>query len=175
MKAFDPALASPFRVDWLVPLDAISQDDYTRAIAEKAEPILRAARFIHAHQGAEPTDMEIRVWVESANAPACVSITWEPGFHAFGFHLLDESLRERLATIVFTELPCIDGGASDQQADDILRAALAAIRDAEERSTPSEIAARVREGVREAGGAGEKSVRVPVVDASARFDHGVEP
>lgn len=167
MKAFDPTLASPFRVDWLVPLDATTQDDYTRAIAEKAEPILRAARFIHTHQGATPTDIEIRIWVEAANAPACVSITWEPGYHAFGFHLLDESLRERIAAIIFTQLPCIDGDASEHQADDILRAAITAIRDAEDHATPSELAARVRDA--------EKSVRVAVVDAAARFDHGVEP
>ena len=172
MKAFDPTLASPFRVDWLVPLDATTQDDYTRAIAEKAEPILRAARYIHAQQqGDAPTDIEIRLWIEAATAPGCVSITWEPGYHAFGFHLLDETLRERIAAIVFTQLPCIDGDASDAQADDILRAALSAIRDAEARATPAELAARVRDGVREA----EKTVRVPVVDAAARFDHGVEP
>lgn len=167
MKAFDPALASPFRVDWLTPLDAGTQDDYTRAIAEKAEPILRAARFIHAHQGQDPTDMEIRIWIEAAIAPGCVSITWEPGYQAFGFHLLDDSLRERLAAIVFHDLPCIDGHASDQQANDILRAAMTAIRDAEARATPPELAARIREA--------EKSVRVPVVDASARYDHGVDP
>lgn len=167
MKAFEPALASPFRIDWLVPLDATTQDDHTRAIAEKATPILRAARFLHAHQGDEPTDMEIRVWVEAANAPGCVSITWEPGYHAFGFHLLDETLRERIATIVFRDLPCIAGETSHQQADDILRAALTAIREAEERATPTELAARVREA--------EKNVRVPVIDASAPFDHGVEP
>lgn len=167
MKANDPALASPFRVDWLLPLDATTQDDYTRAIAEKAEPILRAARFIHTHQGAQPTDIEIRIWIEAANTPACVSTTWEPGYHAFAFHLLDETLRERIATIVFHDLPCIDGEASDAQADDILRAALAVLRDAEERSTP-ELAARARDAT-------EKTVRVPIADAAARFDHGIEP
>ncbi|HET6405566.1 MAG TPA: hypothetical protein VFH78_13055 [Candidatus Thermoplasmatota archaeon] len=163
---FDPALASPFRVDWLVPLDSVTQDDYTRAIAEKAEAILRSARFIASHQGATPTDMEVRVWIEAATSPACVSVTWEPGFHAFGFHLLDESLRERLGAIVFREFPCIDGDTSDQQADDILRAALSAIREAEERATPAELAERVR--------ASEKTVRVPVVEPRS-FDHGVEP
>jgi len=165
VKAFDPALASPFRVDWLVPLDRVTQDDYTRAIAEKAEAILRSARFIAFHQTATPTDVEVRVWIEAATAPGCVSITWEPGFHAFGFHLLDESLRERLAAVVFHDLPCIDGEASDQQADDILRAALAAVREAEERAPPHELAERVR--------AAEKSVRVPVVERNV--DPGVEP
>ena len=167
VKPFDPALASPFRVDWLVPLDATTKDDYTRAVSEKAEAILRSARFIAQHQGDAPTDMEVRVWIEAAIAPGCVSITWEPGIRAFGFHLLDDSLKERLAAIVFDDLPCVDGVASDEQADDILRAALAAIRDAEARATPPELAARVREG--------ERSRRVPVVDAAAEFDHGIEP
>lgn len=167
MKAFDPALASSFRIDWLVPLDETTKDDYTRAVAEKAEAILRSARFIALHQGATPTDVEVRVWVEAAIAPGCVSVTWEPGFRAFGFHLLDESLRERLAAVVFHELPCIDGNASDEQADAILRAALAAVRDAEERATPADLAERVR--------AAEKSVRVPVVETRQPFEHGVDP
>lgn len=167
MKSFDPGLASPFRVDWLVPLDEVTKDDYTRAIAEKAAAILRSARFIASHQGDAPTDMEVRVWVEAATSPGCVSITWEPGFHAFGFHLLDDSLRERLGAIVFREFPCIDGDASDQQADDILRAALAAIREAEEREMPSQLAERVRTAT--------KTVRVPVVETTASFDHGVDP
>lgn len=165
MKAFDPSLASPFRIEWLTPLDATTQDDYSRGIAEKADVLLRSAQFIAQHQTAQPTDMEIRVWIEAATSPACVSITWEPGFQAFGFHLLDETLRERLACIVFRDHPCIDAEASDAQADDILRAALAAIRDAEERADAATLAGRVRDA--------EKSVRVTVVDASV--DTGVEP
>lgn len=165
MKAFDPSLASPFRIEWLTPLDATTQDDYSRGVAEKADVLLRSAQFIGQHQTATPTDMEVRVWIEAATSPACVSITWEPGFQAFGFHLLDETLRERLACIVFRDYPCIDAEASDAQADDILRAALAAIRDAEERADAGSLAERVRDATR--------SVRVPVVDASV--DTGVEP
>lgn len=151
MKAFDPALASPFRVDWLAPLDQVSQDDYTRAIAEKAEAILRGARFVMEQQEGTHTDIEIRVWVEAAIAPGCVSITWEPGVRAFGFHLLDDSLRDRLAAIVFRDLPCVDGVASDQQAEQILRAALAAIREAEE----------------------EPTIRIPVLEGPV--DPGIDP
>lgn len=153
MQPFDPALASPFRVEWLVESDEVTQDDLSRAVAEKAEAILRSARFIAAHQGAEPTDIEVRVWIEAANGPACVSITWEPGFHAFGFHLLDETLRERLACIVFTELPCISAEVSDEQADEVLRAALEAIREAEAEEPAT--------------------IRIPIVETTA-VDPGVE-
>lgn len=164
MKAFDPSLASPFRLDWLVPMDALTGDDYTRAVAEKAEAILRSARFVAEHQTATPTDIEVRVWVEAATAPGCVSVTWEPGFHAFGFHLLDETLKERLACIVFRDYPCLDGEASDAQADDILRAAFAAVREGEERDART-LADRLREA--------ERSVRVPVIDPT--IDSGIEP
>jgi hypothetical protein len=163
VKAFDASLASPFRIEWLTPLDATTKDDFSRAVAEKAEAILRSARFISQHQGATPVDMEIRIWVEAATAPGCVSITWEPGFHAFAFHLLDETLKERLACVVFADFPCIDADASDQQTDDILRAALKAIREAEDRDVGA-----LAESVRNA-----KSVRVPVLDP--KVDSGVEP
>lgn len=164
MKPFDPALASPFRVDWLVPLDAVTQDDFTRAISEKAEAILRSARFIAQHQTANPTDMEVRVWIEAAQAPGCVSITWEPGFHAFGFHLLDDSLKERLAAIVFRDFPCIDGNASDEQADEILRAALAAISEAE---ADDELVTRPSRAI-----GADKTVRVSIVEGNV--ETGVE-
>lgn len=150
MKPLDPALASPFRIEWLVETDALLQDDYGRAIAEKAEAILRAARFLQEQRGATPTDMEIRVWVEAAMAPGCVSITWEPGFQAFGFHLLDETLKERVAVIVFRDLPCVDADASDGQIADIL-ATLAAMA-----ASPS-----------------ANTVRVPVVERRP-VDPGVE-
>ena len=164
MKAFDPSLASPFRLEWLVPMDALTMDDYSRAVAEKAEAILRSARFIAGHQTATPTDIEVRVWVEAATAPGCVSITWEPGFHAFGFHLLDETLKERLACIVFRDHPCIDAEASDAQADDILRAAFSSLRDGEARDATA-MADRMREA--------ERTVRIPVVDHTV--DPGIEP
>lgn len=151
MKPFDPALASPFHMEWLVPADQVSQDDLTRAVAEKAEAILRSARFIGQHQQGDRTDMEVRVWIEAAHGPACVSITWEPGYHAFGFHVLDESLRERLACVVFHELPCIRAETSASQAESILRATLAAIREAE-----------------------EDTVRVPVIETTRR-DVGIDP
>lgn len=154
MRSFDPALASPFRIEWLVDADRVMQDDYTRAVAEKAEAVLRSARFIEEHQQGEPTDVEVRVWVEAASGPACLSITWEPGAQAFGFHLLDETLRERLACVVFRDLPCVDVDASELQAEAILRATLEAIREAEE-SEPV------------------RTIRVPVVEATP-VDSGVE-
>lgn len=141
-KPIDPTLASPFRVDWFVPMDETSADDFTRAIAEKAATILRSARFIGMHAQMQDTDMEIRVWVEAAAANACVSITWEPGMSKFGFHLLDESLRERLACVVFEKLPCIDADSSLGQADALVDAALSALR---EQGSIEERAARVRE------------------------------
>lgn len=164
VKPFDPALASPFHVEWLVPMDATTQDDYARAIAEKATAILRGARFVETERD-ESADAEVRVWVEAATAPGCVSITWEPGASAFGFHLLDETLRERLACIVFEDHPCVGAEESEDQVEQILRAALDAIRDAEGRAEASELAARVREAT--------KSLRIPVQEGPV--DPGVEP
>ena len=122
MTRIDPTLASLFRMDWLVPLDATSEDDYTRAVAEKAGVMLESARFMATQE--TPRDMEVRVWVEAACSNACVSITWEPGVQRFGFYLLDESLQERLACVMFDELPCVDAVESEAQADRILAAAL---------------------------------------------------
>lgn len=117
---FDPTLASPFRLEWLVEADRVMQDDLARAIAEKAEAILRAARFVGSQR--DESDVEVRVWIEGAAGPGCVSVTWEPGARAFGFHVLDESLRERLACIVFRDLPSVSAEASDAQVADILAA-----------------------------------------------------
>lgn len=164
VKVFDPSLASPFRIEWLVPLDATTEDDYTRAVAEKATQLLRAARFMAAEQGAEPVDLEIRMWVEAAVAAGCVSITFEPGQQAFAFHLLDESLRERLAVIVFDDLPCVDADASIGQEDAILRAALESVRAAEERDA-LDMAARFREATRPKAATTEPVVRLRVKDA----------
>ena len=166
MKAFDPSLASPFRIEWLTPLDAVTQDDYSRAIAEKAEPILRAARFIHAHQGKERTDMEIRVWVEAAVGSACVSVTWEPGPQRYGFHLLDETLRDRLACIVFHALPCVDAEESLQQADRVLDAALFAMTDARGADLEA-IADAIRNAKHDLG---TDYVRVPVKEVETTKD-----
>lgn len=149
MRAFDPALSSPFRIEWLVPLEPGEEDDFGRAVAEKAEPVLRAARFLAEQANAQGVDLEIRVWVQAARASACLSITWEPGAQAFGFHLLDESLRERLAVVVFEDLPCVDAEESLGQADHVLEAALASLVEA------------------------RGSVRVPVVERAV--DSGVEP
>lgn len=154
-------MASTFHVDWLVPLDATTEDDYTRAIAEKADVLLQSARFM-AIQGAGPmaqgpgVDLEVRVWVEAAISNACVSITWEPGPRRFGFHLLDESLTERIGCIVFHELPCLDGEMSLTQADQILDAALFALS-----ATHGRDVDEVADAVRAAKG----SVRVTVRDA----------
>jgi hypothetical protein len=120
----EAAMASLFRVEWLADLDETTQDDYTRAIAEKADVLLRSARFMGEQQLAGPHDVEVRVWVEAALGNACVSITWEPGPQRFGIHLLDETLTERLGCVVFDDLPCVDASESRSQADLVLRAAL---------------------------------------------------
>lgn len=138
----DPARTGMFRVDWLVPLDATTQDDYSRAIAEKAAALLRSAEFVSAQQLAGPHDVEVRVWVEAAVANGCVSITWEPGEEKFGFHLLDESLKERLGCVVFEGVPCVDGGESLEQADLILDAAMRAVLASDDAES---VAARVRD------------------------------
>lgn len=166
VKAFDPALASPFRMEWLVPLDSVTQDDYTRAVAEKAETILRSARFVEMNHQATGADMEIRLWVEAASGSACVSVTWEPGQARFGFHLLDETLRERLGCVVFEEVPSVTAEASVSQADLILEAAMRAVLEAERHADATELAERVRHAT--------KTRRVPVAEGPAA-DSGVEP
>jgi hypothetical protein len=125
----EPAMASLFRVEWLTDLDETTQDDYTRAVAEKADVLLRSARFMSEQHLAGPHDVEVRVWVEAALGNACVSVTWEPGPQRFGFHLLDESLTERIACVVFDDLPCVDASESRSQADLFLRAALRALEE----------------------------------------------
>lgn len=155
MKAFDSTLAGAFRMDWLVPLDRVSADDYERAVAEKADVLLRAARFIDMQQVGAPNDVEVRVWVEAAGGPACVSVTWEPGPGVYGFHLLDETLKERLGCIVFDDVPCVTADASRGQVDRVLDAAIRALVEATSRS--GEIPAWA-EDVRHAMDA----VRVPV-------------
>jgi hypothetical protein len=121
MTRIDPARASLFRMEWLVPLDTTTEDDLTRAVAEKASVIIDSALFMTRQE--TPRDMEVRVWVEAACASGCVSITWEPGSQRFGFHLLDETLHERLACIVFDALPCVDAVESVAQAGLVLEAA----------------------------------------------------
>jgi hypothetical protein len=116
----DPTLSSLFRMEWLAALDATTRDDHTRAVAERAEAILRGALFVQENRGA--ADVEVRVWVEGACGSACVSITWEPGPARFGVHLLDESLRERLACVVFETLPCVTASQSASQLDSLLEA-----------------------------------------------------
>lgn len=122
MKRLDPILASPFHLEWLEELDATTQDDFARAVAEKAEAILRSARFMSALRAEDPTDLEVRLWVEGACGSACVSITWEPGPARFAFHLLDETLRERLACVVFDAFPCVRAAESRGQAAALLDA-----------------------------------------------------
>lgn len=120
---YDPALASPFRMDWLVDdIDKTSRDDLTRAIAEKAASILRSARFVGMHAQHQDTDIEVRVWVEAAAMNACVSVTWEPGAGRYGFHLLDDTLRERLACVVFENVPSLDADGSASQVGTVVDA-----------------------------------------------------
>lgn len=154
----DPTLASPFRVQWLVPLDALAQDDLTRAVAEKADTILRSAQFLGLQRETAGADLEIRVWVEGAQGPACVAITWEPGVARFAFHLLDETLRERIAVVVFDAIRCVDAGESVAQADRLLDAALEALAHAPAGSEAREWLERIREA--------RSSVRVPVEDGA---------
>lgn len=149
-------LTSPFRMEWLVPLDATTEDDYSRAVAEKAEAILRSAQFLGIQQETLGVDMEVRVWVEAACGSGCVSVTWEPGVQRFGFHLLDESLRERMACIVFEKLPCVDAVESEAQADKVLDAAIEALRQAKEHADVQALADKVRHV--------QGAVRVPVVE-----------
>jgi hypothetical protein len=52
-----------------------------------------------------------------------VSVTWEPGAERFGFHLLDETLHERLACVVFDALPSVDAVESEAQFARVLEAA----------------------------------------------------
>lgn len=149
-------MASTFHLDWLVPVDKTTRDDHERAVAEKSEVILRSAQFLGIQNETTGTDLEVRVWVEAAIANACVSITWEPGEAKFGFYLLDESLRERLACVVFDAVPSIEGEASLEQADRILDAALAAIREMPEEVDAHEKLMRVRDALN------PPSVRVPI-------------
>src|SRR5581483_3418624 len=139
----DAALASPFHLDWLVDVDDVTEDDYARAVAEKADVLLRSAQFLDVQRLASQADVEVRVWVEAACGPACVSITYEPGIQRHGFHLLDETLRERLACVVFEDMPCVDGEQSEAQADEILAAAIRAMREAQQRGLPLEEIARM--------------------------------
>lgn len=162
-NSYDPTLSSAFRMEWLVPIEGALADDFERAVAEKAASLLRSARFIGMHADHQGVDMEVRVWVEAAASNACVSITWEPGVGRFGFHLLDEALKERLACIVFEKLPCVDAQESVAQEDRILAAALEALR---EGRTMEEKAQLAREAT--------KARRVEV--RSARdVDLGVDP
>lgn len=161
VKRLDPAMASMFHMDWLVPLDATTEDDYTRAVSEKAEVLLQSAKFMSERFVESQVDMEVRVWVEAACGNACVSVTWEPGAQRFGFHLLDESLRERLACVVFHALPCVDAEESLQQADRILDAALFALSATHGRDL-DEVAEAIR--------ASETFVRVEVQDPAREHE-----
>lgn len=143
MTRVDAGMAGTFHMDWLVPLDRTTEDDYARAVAEKAHALLASARFMDAQRAGAPVDLEVRVWVEAACGSACVSITYEPGIQKYGFHLLDETLRERLGCVVFDEVPCVDAEASLAQADAVLDAALFALVDAKDRD-PAALADAVR-------------------------------
>ncbi|MEA3198925.1 MAG: hypothetical protein QOE90_353 [Thermoplasmata archaeon] len=157
MKAFDARTAAPFRLDWIESLDATTRDDYARAIAEKADVLLRGAQFLDLQRDTAQTEVEVRVWVEAACGSACVSITWEPRPGRYGFYLLDETLRERLACVVFEGVPCVDAPESAEQADRVLAAALKAMRDAQRAGEgPAAWADAVRDS--------ERPFRVPVQD-----------
>ena len=159
-KAFDSAMSSPFHVEWLVAMDDTSADDYARAVAEKAEVLLHSARFIDLQRVGGQADLEVRVWVEAACGNACVSITYEPGPGLYGFHVLDETLRERLGCVVFDAVPCVTARESVDQADRLLDAALEALAEAQAREKSATAWADEMRHAR-------KSVRVPVKDAKA--------
>ena len=126
---------SLFRMEWLVPVDSRSQVVLTRAVAEKADAILRGAQFV-----GDASDHEVRVWVDGAAESACLSIVFEPGARAHGFYLLDESLTERLACVVFEDLRCIGAEESERQLD----ALLDAVRRASPTAPAAEPTVRVR-------------------------------
>lgn len=108
---------SQFHLEWLVPVAPTEADDHARAVADKADALLRAAAFIDGD-----ATHEVRVWIEAACESACVSVTFEPGARAYAFHVLDESLQERLACVVFDDLPCVGAQESSGQLGSILDA-----------------------------------------------------
>lgn len=166
LKDFDPTLSGAFHMDWLVALDETTADDLSRAVAEKADVLLRAARFIDMQHLSGGHDVEVRVWVEAARGAACVSVTWEPGPGLYGFHLLDETLKERLGCVVFHDVPCVDAQESAGQADKVLDAALRAVMEAAGRRDADlpAWADDVRHAVR--------AVRVPVKEGPLAEDGG---
>ncbi len=98
-----------FELDWLVPLP--DGDAYMAAIAGKAQALLSAVRYVeNAHHAGH--DSEVRVWLNPDAVGGCITVAWEPGLAKFGIHLLDESLRERLACIVLHDVPCVDASAT---------------------------------------------------------------
>ncbi|GEM_PF-4490486 len=167
MKAFDERFASPFRVDWIAAVGAPAEDDYARAVAEKADVLLRSAAFLDLQRATAGADLEVRVWIEAACGSACVSVTWEPGARRHGFYLLDETLRERLGCVVFDGVPCVDAAESQAQGDRILGAALRAMREAHQAGAPAEA---WKGAIEEA----TSSVRVPVSEGTD-VDLGVDP
>ena len=167
MKPFDSTVAHAFRMDWIAPMDRVNQDDYSRAVAEKAEVLLRSAQFLDLQRGTGATDLEVRVWIEAACGPACVSITFEPGAKRHGFYLLDETLRERLGCIVFEGIACVDASQSEAQGARILDEAIRALRASQRAGFgPIDWAAAMRDH--------EQSIRVPVLDGP-RPDGRIEP
>ncbi len=118
-------------VQWLVATDPDFVAQTERAIRAKAPAILRAAAFVSA-ENKEGHDAEARVWAGAV----CVSVTWEPGAASYGFHVLDETLRERLACILFPGVPCVDSEGSAREVEVMLDALRATI-------TPTDGAMRV--------------------------------
>lgn len=111
----DPDLASAFRVDWLEDLTRNEREDVERAVAEKAGVVVKSAR--HAREIYEDTgaEIEIKVWLETGIAPACVTVHWEARLGKHYALVMDPTGRERLAALVFERLPTVTGAEAEAE------------------------------------------------------------
>lgn len=121
MQSFttDAFLKSPLKVEWLAEeLSTTEQDELERAVAEKAVHILECARFTAQLYERDRTELEARVWLETAVAPAFVTVQVEPRSGKHYFLLMDCQGRERLGAIVFRDVPSVT--AKDARAETTL-------------------------------------------------------
>lgn len=117
VSPFDSAayLASPLRVDWLVGLAPREREDYERAISEKAVAVLHSARFTWLLHEANATEVETKVWLETALNPGYVAVHYEARLRKHYFLLMDASGRERLAALVFGAVPSVTGAEAEAE------------------------------------------------------------
>lgn len=110
MRAFesDEYLKSGFRVEWLDPEAGTTvRDDLERAVAEKATHVLRAAKAAHEAFHEDGTELEVRVWLETATWPAFVQVQVDPRRGKHYFIVMDAQGSERLAAVVFDRVPSL--------------------------------------------------------------------